>query len=84
MELAQLSPVVVTGTPNNLNPLAQSENTVTAAVVGTVAQKSTQKAKSDSVTISREAMAKAAEAGTQNRSGKEAQTKSAAPQANAR
>jgi hypothetical protein len=84
MELAQLSPVVVVSTPNNLNPLAQADNTVTAAVVGAVAQKSTQKAKSDSVTISREAMSKAAEAGTQNRSGKEAQTKDAAPKANGR
>lgn len=79
MELAQISPAVVVDNPANLNPLAQANNTVTAAVVGTVAQKSTQKAKSDSVTISREAMAKAAKAGTQNRNGKETQTKSAAP-----
>jgi hypothetical protein len=84
MELAQISPAVVVGTPNNLNPLAQADSTVTAAVVGAVAQKSTQKAKSDSVTISREAMAKAAEAETQNRSGKDAQTKDAAPKANGR
>jgi hypothetical protein len=84
MELAQLSPAAVVGTPTNLNPLAQQDNTVTAAVVGAVAQKSTQKTKSDSVTISREAMAKAAEAGTQNRTGKEAQTKNAAPKANGR
>jgi methyl coenzyme M reductase subunit C-like uncharacterized protein (methanogenesis marker protein 7) len=82
MELAQISPVVVVGAPNNINPQAQPDNTVTAAVVGAVAQKSTQKSKSDSVTISREAMAKAAEAGTQNRLGKEAQTKDAAPKAN--
>jgi hypothetical protein len=84
MELAQLSPAAVVGTPSNINPLAQADNTVTAAVVGTMAQKSTQKSKSDSVTISREAMAKAGEAGTQNRSGKEAQTKDAAPRANGR
>jgi hypothetical protein len=84
MELAQLSPAAVVGTPTNLNPLAQPDNTVTASVVGAMAQKSTQKTKSDSVTISREAMAKAAEARTQNRSGKEAQTKDAAPKANGR
>jgi hypothetical protein len=84
MELAQLSPAAVVGTPTNLNPLAQADNTATATVVGTMAQKSTQKAKSDSVTISREAMAKAAEAGTKNRSGKDAQTKDAAPKANGR
>ena len=84
MELAQLSPVAVVGTPTNLNPLAQADNTATAAVVGTVAQKSTQKAKSDSVTISREVLAKATEAGTQNSSGKDVQTKSAAPKANGR
>ena len=66
MELAQISPAVVVGNPSNLNPLAWADNTVTAAVVGAVAQKSAQKAKSDSVTISREAMAKATEAGTQN------------------
>jgi len=66
MELAQISPAVVVGNPSNLNPLARADNTVTAAVVGAVAQKSAQKAKSDSVTISREAMAKATEAGTQN------------------
>ena len=84
MELAQLSPAVVVGTPTNLNPLAQTDNTVTAGVVGAVAQKSTQKAKSDSVTISREAMAKAAEAGTKNRSGKDVQTRGAAPKANGR
>jgi len=82
MELAQISPAVVVGNPSNLNPLAQPNNTVTAAVVGAVAQKSTQKAKSDSVAISREAMAKAAEAGTRNRSGKDTQTKGAAPKAN--
>ena len=84
MQLAQISPAVVVGNPSNLNPLAQANNTVTAAVVGAVAQKSTQKTKSDSVNISREAMAKAAEAGTQNRSGKDAQTKDAAPKANGR
>ncbi|KAB0663709.1 hypothetical protein F6V25_16170 [Oryzomonas japonica] len=84
MPLAQLSPAVIVGTPTNLNPLAQANNTATAAVVGTIAQKSTQKAKSDSVTISREAMAKAAEAEAQSGSGKDAQTKGAAPQAKAR
>ena len=78
MQLAQISPAFVVGTPPNLNPQARADNTVTAAVVGTVAQKSTQKAKSDSVTISREAMAKAAKAGTQKRSGKDAQTNGAA------
>jgi len=78
MELAQLSPAVVVGTPANLNPLAQANNTATAAVVGSMAQKSTQKAKSDSVTISREAMAKAAESGAQAGSGKNTQTKDAA------
>ena len=84
MELAQLSPAVIVNTPTNLNQAAQPDNTVTATVVGNVAQKSTQKAKSDTVTISREAMAKAAEAGTQNRTGKEAQTKEASPKANGR
>ncbi|GFE60499.1 hypothetical protein [Geobacter sp. AOG2] len=78
MSLAQLSPVVVVGTPANLNPLAQANDGTTAAVVGTMAQKNTQKTKSDSVTISREAMAKAAEAGAQAGNGKDAQTKSAA------
>jgi hypothetical protein len=84
MELAQISPAVVVGTPTNLNPLAQADTTATAAVVGTMAQKNTQKAKSDSVTISREALAKAEEAGKLNGSGKDVQTKDAAPKANGR
>jgi|GEM_PF-1454190 len=84
MSLAQLSPAVVVGTPTNLNPLAQANDGATAAVVGTMAQRSTQKAKSDSVTISREAMAKAAEAGAQGGSGKDAQTRGAAPRTKGR
>ncbi|KAB0668834.1 hypothetical protein F6V30_15110 [Oryzomonas sagensis] len=84
MPLAQLSPAVIVGTPTNLNPLAQANNSATAAVVGTIAQKNTQKAKSDSVTISREAMAKAAEADARNGSGKDAQTKDATPRAKPR
>jgi hypothetical protein len=84
MELAQISPAVVVGTPTNLNPLTQADTAATAAVVGTMAQKSTQKAKSDSVTISRVAMAKAAEAGKKNGSGKDTQTRDAAPKANGR
>jgi hypothetical protein len=74
MALAQLSPATLVVSPTNINPLAQANSTATAAVVGTVAQKSTQRAKSDSVTISREAMAKASEA----ESGKGTQTRDAA------
>jgi len=84
MSLAQLSPAVVVGTPANLNPLAQANDGATATVVGTMAQRSTQKAKSDSVTISREAMAKAAESGAQAESGKDAPTKGAAPRTRGR
>lgn len=84
MSLAQLSPVVVVGTPTELNPLVQANNTATATVVGTMAQKGTQKAKSDSVTISREAMAKAQESGAQTGSGKDTQTRDAAPRTKGR
>lgn len=84
MSLAQLSPAAVVGTPTDLNPLVQTNNAATASVVGTMAQKSTQKAKSDSVTISREAMAKAKEAGAQSGSGKDTQTTYAAPRTKGR
>ena len=84
MELPQLSPAAVVGTPNNINPLTQSNNAATVAVVGDMAQKSTQKSKSDTVTISREAMAKATEAGTQNKNSKETQTRGAAAKTSGR
>lgn len=74
MTLPQLSPASIIANPGNINPLAHANNNTAAAVAGTMAQQSTKRSKSDSVTISREALAKAAEAGN----GKEAQTKDAA------
>jgi hypothetical protein len=74
MTLPQLSPVSVVANPGNINPLAHANNNTAAAFAGSVAQQDTKRAKSDSVTISREALAKASE----SEKGKETQTKEAA------
>jgi len=60
MTLAQLSPVVVVANPANVNPLAHVNHNAAAAAAGSIAQQKADKAKSDSVTISRQALEKAA------------------------
>jgi hypothetical protein len=77
MTLPQLSPASLIANPGNINPLAHANNNTAAAVAGTVAQQNTRRSKTDSVTISREALAKASE--TEN--GKGTQTKEAAHKA---
>lgn len=83
MTLPQLSPAILIANPGNINPLAHANNSATAAVVGTMAQRSTVKTKSDTVTISREAAAKAAQAEAQSEEGVGAQTKEAAKKTDA-
>lgn len=62
MSIAQLSPVIVVANPANVNPLAHTANNISAAAAGSLAQQKADRAKSDSVTISREALEKAAKA----------------------
>ena len=62
MSLPQLSPNAVRANPTNINPLAHANNNVSAAVAGSMAQQQTAQMKSDSVTISRQALEKAAQA----------------------
>ena len=75
--LTQLSPNAVMGNPSNLNPLANATYNVSAAAAGTMAQKKIERDKSDSVTISRQALEKAAQAEGHNGDAKETQTKEA-------
>lgn len=70
-----LSPTALIGNPANINPLAQSAYNTSAAVAGTMAQQKTKEDKSDSVTISRQALEKAAEAEGRDEDGKETQAK---------
>lgn len=79
--LPQLSPNALIGNPGNLNPLAHSAYNVSASAAGTMAQQRTARDKSDSVTISRQALEKALE--TEGHSGdtKGTQTKEAAGKA---
>jgi carboxypeptidase C (cathepsin A) len=75
--LPQLSPNALIGNPTSLNPLAHSTYNLSAAAAGTMAQQKTARDKSDSVTISRQALEKAAEAEGPNGDKKETQTKEA-------
>jgi len=79
-----LSPNAVIGNPGHLNPLAQSSYNQSAAAAGTMAQQKTARDKSDSVTISREALEKASQAGAQDGTPKETQTKGAPDKATAK
>ena len=60
MSLPQLSPNSVIANPAHINPLAHVNNNVSAAAAGSMAQQKTGRQKRDSVTISREALEKAA------------------------
>lgn len=62
MSLAQISPTILVANPSNVNPLAHSSHNVSAAAAGALAQQKTDRSKSDSVTISRQALEKAARA----------------------
>jgi len=75
--IPQLSPNALIGNPANLNPLAHSAYNVSAAAAGSMAQQKTARDKSDSVTISRQALEKAMEAEGQDGNAKETQTKQA-------
>lgn len=77
MSIAQLSPNALIGNPANLNPLAHTAYNVSAAAAGSMAQQRTARVKSDSVTISRQALEKAAQAEAQDGNAKEAQTREA-------
>lgn len=72
-----LSPSSLISNPANVNPLAHATYNTAATVAGAVAQEKTKQDKSDSVTISRQALDKAAEAGGKEKNGKGAQTKGA-------
>ena len=82
MSIAQLSPIVVVANPTNVNPLAHSTSNVAAAYAGSVAQQKSTQAKSDSVTISRQALEKAAKYDAETGEAKNTQT-GAAPQKSA-
>ncbi|MDD5284585.1 MAG: hypothetical protein PHD54_01900 [Desulfuromonadaceae bacterium] len=75
--LPQLSPNALIGNPANLNPLAHASYNVSASAAGTMAQQKTARDKSDSVTISRQALEKSAEADGHDGNAKETQTKQA-------
>ena len=75
--LPQLSPNALIGNPAHLNPLAQSTYNQSAAAAGTMAQQKTARDKSDSVTISRQALEKASETEGHNANAKDTQTKEA-------
>jgi len=77
--MAQLSPTILVGNPSNVNPLAHSTYTVSAVAAGSLAQQKTDRTKSDSVTISRQALEKAARAEKRTDSAMETLT-SEAPQ----
>lgn len=75
--LPQLSANALIGNPSNLNPLASATYNVSASAAGTMAQQKTARDKSDSVTISRQALEKASEVKGHDGDVKEAQTKAA-------
>lgn len=82
MTLPQLSPNSVIGNATHLNPLANSTYNQSAAAAGTMVQQKTARDKSDSVTISRQALEKAALG--EDGKPKEAQTKDAPDKAKAK
>ncbi len=75
--IPQLSPNALIGNPANLNPLAHPAHNLSAAVAGTMAQQKTARDRSDSVTISRQALEKSAEVEGHGADTKEPQTKEA-------
>jgi len=75
--LPQLSPNALIGNPANLNPLAHATYNVSAVAAGTAAQQKIARDKSDSVTISRQALEKASETEGHNADAKETETKEA-------
>ena len=80
--IAQLSPTALIGNPSHVNPLANSTYNQSAAAAGTMAQQKTARDKSDSVTISRQALEKASL--DQDGKPKETQTKEAPDKAKAK
>lgn len=77
MSIVQLSPTTVVANPTNVNPLAHATYNVSASAAGSVAQQKATQAKSDSVTISRQALEKAAQTETHGDDVKDTQTKEA-------
>ena len=75
--LPQLSPNALIGNPANLNPLASATYNLSAAAAGTMAQKKIARDKSDSVTISQQALDKASKAEGHDGNVKDSQTKEA-------
>lgn len=80
MALAQISPTTVVANPANVNPLAHTNYNVSAAAAGSMAQKKSDRAKSDSVTISRQALEKSAKSEEGTEKAKDALTQEAAQQ----
>ncbi len=80
--IPQISPNAVIGNPAHLNPLANSTYNQSAAAAGTMAQQKTARDKSDSVTISRQALEKASLG--EDGKPKETQTKAAPDKAKAK
>jgi hypothetical protein len=72
-----LSPNALISNPGHINPLAHATYNVSAGAAGTMAQQKTARDKSDSVTISRQALEKAAQAEEKDGSAKNAQTREA-------
>jgi hypothetical protein len=62
MSIPQLSPNAVIGNPTNINPLVSATYNASAAAAGSAAMQKAVKEKSYSVTISRQALDKAAQA----------------------
>jgi len=77
MSIPQLSPNALISNPANINPLAHANHNVSAAVAGSMAQQKTAQLKSDSVTISRQALEKSAQAEGHDGETKDTQTKGA-------
>ena len=80
--IPQISPNALIGNPVHLNPLASSTYNQSAAAAGTMAQQKTARDKSDSVTISRQALEKASLG--EDGKPKETQTKAAPDKAKAK
>jgi hypothetical protein len=61
MSIPQISPTSVLASPAELNPQVQASQLSTIAKAGEAAQKASEEKKSDSVTISRQALSKSSE-----------------------
>ena len=84
MSIPQLSPNALISNPANINPLAHATQNVSAAVAGSMAQQKTAQLKSDSVTISRQALEKSTKSEGRDGEAKETQTKEAANKSTAK